>query len=101
MHTAPAAVIRFMWLEITGRCQLSCIHCYAGSGPDGGHGTMTAADWERVIGEAAAAGVEMVQFIGGEPTLHPDLPRLVDHALAQGLEVEVFSNLVHVAPALW
>ena len=43
----------------------------------------------------------MVQFIGGEPTLHPDLPALVGHALAAGLEVEVFSNLVHVGPAMW
>jgi len=42
-----------------------------------------------------------VQFIGGEPTLHPALPRLIGHALAGGLEVEVFSNLVHVPPELW
>ena len=63
--------VRFMWLEITGRCQLRCVHCYADSGPESGHGTMTAADWKRVIGEAADAGVRMVQFIGGEPTLYP------------------------------
>lgn len=43
----------------------------------------------------------MVQFIGGEPTLHRSLSAFVDHALAGGLEVEVFSNLVHVSPQLW
>jgi MoaA/NifB/PqqE/SkfB family radical SAM enzyme len=43
----------------------------------------------------------MVCFIGGEPTLHPDLPRLVRHALSIGMEAEVFSNLVHVTPELW
>jgi MoaA/NifB/PqqE/SkfB family radical SAM enzyme len=62
---------------------------------------MTSADWRRVIDEAAGVGVGMVQFIGGEPTLYPDLPELLDHALAAGLEVEVFSNLVHVTPSLW
>ncbi|PWK82464.1 hypothetical protein C8D88_11357 [Lentzea atacamensis] len=25
--------LRFAWLEITGKCQLSCTHCYADSGP--------------------------------------------------------------------
>jgi len=62
---------------------------------------MTVADWRRVIGECKDLGVEMVQFIGGEPTLHPALPELLAEALAAGMEVEVFSNLVHVTPALW
>ncbi len=43
---------------------------------------MTPEDWERVIDQAAALGVETVQYIGGEPTLDPDLPRLVRYALA-------------------
>ena len=73
--------LRFVWLEITGSCQLACVHCYAESGPTGTHGTMTGGDWRRVIDQAAALGVRLVQFIGGEPTMHPELPRLVDHAL--------------------
>jgi MoaA/NifB/PqqE/SkfB family radical SAM enzyme len=93
--------VSFVWLEITGKCQLKCAHCYADSGPAGTQGSMTAADWERVIDQAAGLGVSMVQFIGGEPTMHPDLPELIDHALAAGVEVEVFSNLVHVPTSLW
>lgn len=101
-HPAQAlAPLRFLWLEITGKCQLSCAHCYADSGPTGTPGTMGAGDWRRVIDQARAAGVAIVQFIGGEPTLHPDLPGLVRYALDAGIEVEVFSNLVHVSPALW
>jgi sulfatase maturation enzyme AslB (radical SAM superfamily) len=91
----------FLELEITGFCQLKCVHCYAESGPHGGRGTMTTGDWERVIDQAAAIGVEMVQFIGGEPTLAPGLPRLVCYALGKGLKVYVYSNLVHVTPPLW
>ena len=92
---------RFLWLEITGKCQLECTHCYAESGPSGTHGVMTPDDWTRLLDEAAGIGVSMVQFIGGEPTLHPALPQLIDHALQVGLEVEVFSNLVHVSNAMW
>ncbi|MCC3653921.1 radical SAM protein [Streptomyces sp. S07_1.15] len=88
-------------LEITGKCQLACAHCYADSGPSGGHGTMTADDWRSVLRQAVGMGVPHVQFIGGEPTLHPDFPELLDYALAQGLRVEVFSNLVAVRQSLW
>lgn len=94
---------RFLWLEITGKCQLECVHCYADSGPNGDHGAMSTANWLRVIDDAAVLGVRAVQFIGGEPTLHPDLPALIDRALHRELEleVEVFSNLVHVPTELW
>ncbi|WP_205623085.1 radical SAM/SPASM domain-containing protein [Sciscionella marina] len=91
----------FLWLEITGKCQLECVHCYAESGPAGSHGVMTRADWLRVLDEAAELDVGMVQFIGGEPTLHPDLSELVEYASSRGLAVEVFSNLVHVPPRFW
>ena len=91
----------FVALEITGRCQLGCRHCYAGSGPEGTHGTMTAADWRRVIDQLAELGMPLVQFIGGEPTLHRELGDLVGHALDRGLEVEVYSNLVSVPSRLW
>jgi MoaA/NifB/PqqE/SkfB family radical SAM enzyme len=33
-----------------------------------------------------------VRFLGGEPTLHPDFPELVDRALASASEITVFSN---------
>ncbi|KPI17951.1 Radical SAM domain protein [Actinobacteria bacterium OK074] len=93
--------LNFAWLEITGKCQLRCEHCYAESGPQGTHGSMSPSDWHRVIDQLASYGVTMVQFIGGEPMLHPDLPVLVERALDQGLRVEIFSNLVHVPATLW
>ncbi|MEV0285643.1 radical SAM protein [Kribbella sp. NPDC050820] len=80
--------VSFVWLEITEKCRLQCVHCYAESGPAGSHGVMEPADWIRVIDETAELGVGMVQFIGGEPTLHPALPQLLAHALAAGLKVE-------------
>lgn len=91
----------FLEFEITQFCQLKCAHCYSESGPHAGRGTMTAQDWERVVDQAAALGVEIVQFIGGEPALDPDLPRLVRYALGAGLKADVYTNLVHVTPGLW
>jgi MoaA/NifB/PqqE/SkfB family radical SAM enzyme len=56
--------------------------------------------WEAVLTQAAALGTRIVCFIGDEPTLHPELPRPVRHALSLGMEAEVFSNLVRVTPEL-
>src|SRR5579884_344591 len=86
----PTGPLRFLWCEVSRKCQLSCSHCYAESSPAGTHGAMTTADWERVIGQAAGLGVELVQFIGGEPTLRSDLAHLIRHARGTGMEVEVF-----------
>lgn len=101
LNRAMQTRVSFAWLEITGKCQLKCVQCYAKSGPDGTHGVMGLDDWESTIDQLAGLGTQMVQFIGGEPTLHPGLPALVDRALGRGLEVEVFSNLVHVRPHIW
>ncbi len=86
--------LSFLWLEITQKCNLTCQHCYAGSSPSRplSHG-METHDWIRVISEASALDCRAIQFIGGEPTLCPDLPQLIQHARRSGFEmVEVFTN---------
>jgi MoaA/NifB/PqqE/SkfB family radical SAM enzyme len=104
---APAAEsiatvkVERIWAELTGNCQLECIHCYAQSGPSGSHGKMTAKQWMRVIDDAQSLGASLVQFIGGEPTMHPQFPAILRHAIHTGVEVEVYTNLVHVTDEVW
>jgi MoaA/NifB/PqqE/SkfB family radical SAM enzyme len=86
--------LSFLWLEITQRCNLACVHCYADSSP---HlpltERMTFSDWCRVMDEARTMGCRRLQFIGGEPTIHPDLTRLLGHASHVGFrKCEVFTN---------
>ncbi|MQS05781.1 radical SAM protein [Streptomyces alkaliphilus] len=90
-----------LWLDLTRKCQLSCSHCYNESGPRGHHGVMERKDWVRALDQAAESGIERVQFIGGEPTPHPDFSDLLEHSLVRGLRVEVFSNLVHISEGTW
>ncbi|MFJ3099781.1 radical SAM protein [Streptomyces hydrogenans] len=98
----PTAPIDFLSLEITSSCQLTCPgQCYAEAGPSQGHGSMTTTDWHRLIGEAADLGTRTVQFIGGEPTLHPDFAELVEHALSVELDVRVHSNFYKVRARHW
>jgi MoaA/NifB/PqqE/SkfB family radical SAM enzyme len=94
--------LRFLWLEITAKCNLFCSHCYAESGPQGElYGDMTYGAWTRVIDEAAGLGCRGVQFIGGEPTMHPRLDDLVDHANHRGFAfIEVFTNATRLGKEL-
>jgi MoaA/NifB/PqqE/SkfB family radical SAM enzyme len=96
-----AGPLRMIWAELTFECQLYCVHCYAGSGPGLGHGSMLAVDWVRVLGEAAGLGAAHAVVIGGEPTLYPDLERVVRAALSLGMAAEVYTNLVRVTAAMW
>lgn len=97
----PLSLIRSVELEITGTCQLSCTHCCTSSSPQAPAGVMTREDWSRVIADIAKLRILAVQFIGGEPSLSPDLPAFIDQALDAGLDVEVYSNLTHIKASLW
>ena len=94
--------LSFLWLEITAKCNLLCSHCYAESGPRSDlHGNMSYEDWTNVINEAAELGCRNVQFIGGEPTLHPRLDDLVDHANHRGFGfIEVQTNATRLGREL-
>jgi MoaA/NifB/PqqE/SkfB family radical SAM enzyme len=94
--------LSFLWLEITGKCNLTCTHCYADSSPQGDlYGDMSYADWVRVLDEAAEQGCRQVQFIGGEPTMHPRLHDLVDHANHRHYElIEVYTNATRLGKEL-
>ena len=99
--TAPAEPYRRLWAELTNKCQLECVMCYASSGPNGSHGAMGAHDWTDLVDQAAAASISMMQFMGGEPTMNPCFTQIMSRALAAGLDVEVYTNLVHVTDEMW
>ncbi len=56
-ENVPVALpLRQLSLEITGKCNLTCSHCYAESGPRLSlRGEMATADWLRLIDEARRA----------------------------------------------
>lgn len=86
--------LSFLWLELTNRCNLQCVHCYANSSPFEplSHG-MDHANWINTIDEAYLRGCRQIQFIGGEPLLYPRLNELIRHSNQRGYSfIEVFSN---------
>jgi uncharacterized Fe-S cluster-containing radical SAM superfamily protein len=98
----PAAPLDFLWLEVTAKCNLRCVHCYSDSTPQRPlHDSMTADDWNDMLEQAALLGCRAVQFIGGEPTMYPALGRLIERARALEFRtVEVFTNGTMFKPKL-
>lgn len=47
---------------------------------------------QEILDDVREAGVNRVRFYGGEPTLHPDLTKMVEHATSLGLDAYVNTN---------
>jgi len=82
---------RQIHIAITARCNQACIGCRYG------RDFMPGAQlpWPVVrdlLDDARAAGIWQARFYGGEPLLHPDLTRMVAHAVGLGLEPYVTTN---------
>ncbi len=91
----PPPKLSFLWLEVTARCNLRCLHCYSESAPRAFNDErMTSSDWVRVMEEAYALGCRQIQFIGGEPFfIGKALLDLMRSAEKIGYEfIEVFTN---------
>ncbi|HEX4014138.1 MAG TPA: pyrroloquinoline quinone biosynthesis protein PqqE [Candidatus Cybelea sp.] len=76
--------------ELTYRCNLQCPYCYNPLDLRAYRDELSTQAWLDVLRQAAAMGVVQVHFSGGEPTLRPDLYRLVEEAARLGL----YSNLI-------
>ena len=89
------AELDFLWIEVTRRCNLGCVHCYAScSSQEPRDMIMGFDDWRGILAQAFELGCLQVQFTGGEPTMAPYLEALLAEARARlGYQlVEVFTN---------
>lgn len=71
-------------IEITRRCQLNCSTCYASCRG----GDLSLDQIERMMDfyvEAEGGHAEILQISGGEPTLHPDILRVIEMAKSKGV----------------
>ena len=82
--------------RVTRFCNARCGFCLApvdGSHPDA-EVLKARVDW------VLARGVRAVHFCGGEPTIHPALPELLEHVRARGARAKLTTNGISVGAAL-
>ena len=75
-----------LFFHILTTCNLSCAHCYINPDQHGRH----MLDWETMdawleIFTPRARKTNLI-LLGGEPTLHPDLPRIIKRAKTAGFK---------------
>ncbi len=87
-------------LNITRRCNLHCVHCYARSDGSAADGEMTTAEIRGVLDGLAAYGCPVTLFSGGEPLLHQDIAELARHAVSAGMRAVISTNGTLITPAM-
>ncbi|KYK33850.1 MAG: hypothetical protein AYK19_12845 [Theionarchaea archaeon DG-70-1] len=83
--------IEFAQVEVTNRCNLSCVHCANDSGdplPD----ELTTQEIFSLIDTLSSMGVRKILLTGGEPLLNPDIFKIAEHARKSPMHVIVFTN---------
>ena len=81
----PAIEVRLHELDlyVTMRCNIRCRFCNVRAG-EYDHKSIPLARIVSLLDEAAALGLQEVHFLGGEPTLRPDLEDMIAHARRAG-----------------
>lgn len=78
---------------LTTRCNLKCPYCFAQERlADGQKLAMSMSDVEKVIDFLKRSNHSSFRVMGGEPTLHPEFPSILQKALENGMRVDVLSN---------
>jgi 12,18-didecarboxysiroheme deacetylase len=79
--------------NMTKRCNLKCVHCYAHAQGEHYKGKELTTDEGRAfIDDLAGFGVPVLLFSGGEPVLRQDLPDLIDYTVQKGIRAVISTN---------
>jgi len=88
----PGAPFQVVW-DITRACNLKCVHCYESAGVKG-EDELSTEEAIRGIDILADAGVLILAFSGGEPTIRPDILRLIEHSSKRGMFTAMATNAI-------
>jgi Fe-coproporphyrin III synthase len=78
--------------NVTQRCNLRCVHCYAHAVADQPSNELSTAEGKTLLDQLADFGVPVILFSGGEPLARRDLPELADHAVQRGMRAVISTN---------
>ncbi len=84
--------------NMTRRCNLKCVHCYAHATQRAGDDELTTAEGKALIDDLAAFGAPVMLFSGGEPLMRPDLPELAEYAVQHGMRAVISTNGTLITP---
>jgi len=78
--------------NITRRCNLKCIHCYAHAKDQTFKNELSTEQGKMLLDDLAQFGSPVILFSGGEPTIRKDLPELAEYAVSKGMRAVISTN---------
>ncbi len=84
--------------NITKRCNLKCIHCYAHAKATPADNELSTDEGKAIIDDLAAFGSPVILFSGGEPLMREDLPELAEYAVSKGMRAVISTNGTLITP---
>ncbi len=84
--------------NMTQRCNLKCMHCYAKAIEEDGQDPITTDQAKAMIDDLAQFGAPVMLFSGGEPLVRKDLVELASHATAKGMRAVISTNGTLISP---
>ena len=78
--------------NMTRRCNLKCIHCYAHAVDEKGRDEISTKQGKDIIDDLAAFGSPVMLFSGGEPLVRQDLTELAHYAVSKGMRAVISTN---------
>jgi 12,18-didecarboxysiroheme deacetylase len=97
--TLPSHLLQFsidkkpvvVW-NMTRRCNLKCVHCYAQSEDISYDNELTHDQAIAMMDDLADFGVPVLLFSGGEPLVHPRLVEYAQYAVSKGMRAVISTN---------
>ena len=86
--------------NITRKCNLKCIHCYAHATEESGYNELTTEEGKKLLDDLAAFGAPVILFSGGEPLVRKDLPELAEYAVSKGMRAVISTNGTLITPEM-
>ncbi len=88
-------------IDLTNRCNMRCPICFANAGAAG---YVAQPDYDQIVRQLKAlrdlrpTPCTAIQFTGGEPTVHPDFPKIVAKAREMGFShIQIATNGIRMA----
>lgn len=103
----PANLLQFsadkkpvvVW-NVTRRCNLKCVHCYAHAKDQASAGELSTREGKRILDDLAEFGAPVVLFSGGEPLMRADLVELAAYTVDKGMRAVISTNGTLITPAV-
>ena len=92
-----------IYFYLTQGCNLRCRHCWIAPKFQTEESIWPSVDFELfkdIVSQGMELGLSAVKLTGGEPLIHPDIEKILDHIREKGLKLTIETNGVKCTPEI-